>query len=51
MLTLGKTRGLARLANKNGHFCMVALDQRPPLLKLLLRPVVSISRKLRSRKC
>ncbi|GGA94823.1 tagatose 1,6-diphosphate aldolase [Brucella endophytica] len=31
MLTLGKTRGLARLANREGHFCMVALDQRPPL--------------------
>ncbi|MGB3815089.1 MAG: tagatose 1,6-diphosphate aldolase [Shinella sp.] len=35
MLTLGKTRGLARLANKNGHFCMVALDQRPPLFEAL----------------
>ncbi|WP_343314900.1 tagatose 1,6-diphosphate aldolase [Brucella sp. BE17] len=35
MLTLGKTRGLARLANKNGHFCMVALDQRPPLFEAI----------------
>jgi tagatose 1,6-diphosphate aldolase len=35
MLTLGKSRGLARLANKQGHFCMVALDQRPPLFEAI----------------
>ncbi|PRD42373.1 tagatose-bisphosphate aldolase [Phyllobacterium phragmitis] len=35
MLTLGKTRGLARLANREGHFCMVALDQRPPLFEAI----------------
>jgi tagatose 1,6-diphosphate aldolase len=35
MLTLGKSRGLARLANKEGHFCMVALDQRPPLFEAI----------------
>ncbi|MBD8664264.1 tagatose 1,6-diphosphate aldolase [Rhizobium sp. CFBP 8752] len=35
MLTLGKTRGLARLANNEGHFCMVALDQRPPLFEAI----------------
>jgi tagatose 1,6-diphosphate aldolase len=29
--TIGKTRGLARLATADGHFCMVALDQRPPM--------------------
>jgi tagatose 1,6-diphosphate aldolase len=31
MRTIGKNRGLARLADADGHFCMVALDQRPPL--------------------
>jgi tagatose 1,6-diphosphate aldolase len=35
MLTLGKSRGLARLTNKQGHFCMVALDQRPPLFEAI----------------
>lgn len=35
MLALGKTRGLARLANGEGHFCMVALDQRPPLFEAI----------------
>lgn len=30
-MTIGKTRGLARLADGDGHFTMVALDQRPPL--------------------
>jgi tagatose 1,6-diphosphate aldolase len=31
MRTIGKTRGLARLADMDGHFRMVALDQRPPM--------------------
>lgn len=31
MKTIGKTRGLARLADADGHFRMVALDQRPPM--------------------
>ncbi|MGA7805289.1 tagatose 1,6-diphosphate aldolase [Bradyrhizobium sp.] len=31
MRTIGKNRGLARLADSDGHFRMVALDQRPPL--------------------
>lgn len=31
MRAIGKNRGLARLADADGHFCMVALDQRPPL--------------------
>src|SRR5581483_5370359 len=31
MSTIGKTRGLARLADTDGHFRMVALDQRPPM--------------------
>lgn len=31
----GKMRGLARLADKDGHFTMVALDQRPPLVQAL----------------
>ncbi len=31
MRTIGKNRGLARLADADGHFRMVALDQRPPL--------------------
>ena len=31
MRTIGKTRGLARLADTDGHFRMVALDQRPPM--------------------
>jgi tagatose 1,6-diphosphate aldolase len=31
MKTIGKTRGLARLADTDGHFRMVALDQRPPM--------------------
>lgn len=35
MLALGKTRGLQRLADENGHFCMVALDQRPPLFQAI----------------
>ena len=35
MTTLGKVRGLARLADENGHFRMVALDQRPPIFELI----------------
>ncbi|GAC1327552.1 MAG: tagatose 1,6-diphosphate aldolase [Beijerinckiaceae bacterium] len=31
MKSIGKIRGLARLADADGHFRMVALDQRPPL--------------------
>ena len=31
MKSIGKVRGLARLADSEGHFRMVALDQRPPL--------------------
>lgn len=35
MRTIGKNRGLARLADAGGHFCMVALDQRPPLFEAI----------------
>jgi tagatose 1,6-diphosphate aldolase len=35
MTTIGKTRGLARLADKEGHFRMVALDQRPPMFEAI----------------
>lgn len=35
MRTIGKNRGLARLADSDGHFRMVALDQRPPLFDVL----------------
>src|SRR5258705_371580 len=31
MRTIGKNRGIARLADADGHFRMVALDRRPPL--------------------
>jgi tagatose 1,6-diphosphate aldolase len=31
MRTIGKNRGIARLTDADGHFRMVALDQRPPL--------------------
>jgi len=31
MRTIGKNRGIARLADADGNFRMVALDQRPPL--------------------
>lgn len=34
-LSLGKTWGLRRLATPEGHFTMVALDQRPPLVELV----------------
>ena len=32
---LGKTWGLRRMANEEGHFTMVALDQRPPIANLV----------------
>jgi len=35
MRTIGKNRGLARLADADGHFRMVALDQRPPLFEVI----------------
>jgi tagatose 1,6-diphosphate aldolase len=35
MRMIGKNRGLARLADADGHFCMVALDQRPPLFEAI----------------
>lgn len=34
-LYLGKTWGLRRMVNANGHFTMVALDQRPPIANLV----------------
>jgi tagatose 1,6-diphosphate aldolase len=37
MRTIGKTRGLARLADADGHFRMVALDQRPPMFEAIAR--------------
>lgn len=37
MMGIGKQRGLSRLANENGHFTMVALDQRPPLAQALAK--------------
>jgi tagatose 1,6-diphosphate aldolase len=37
MRTIGKNRGLARLADVDGHFRMVALDQRPPLFEAIAR--------------
>jgi tagatose 1,6-diphosphate aldolase len=35
MRTIGKTRGLSRLADTDGHFRMVALDQRPPMFEAI----------------
>src|SRR6266567_1602234 len=35
MRTIGKTRGLARLANTGSHFRMLALDQRPPMCEAI----------------
>jgi len=35
MRTIGKNRGMARLADADGHFRMVALDQRPPLFEVI----------------
>jgi tagatose 1,6-diphosphate aldolase len=37
MRTIGKNRGLARLADLDGRFRMVALDQRPPLFEAIAR--------------
>lgn len=37
MTTIGKNRGLARLADDDGYFTMVALDQRPPLLAAIAK--------------
>ena len=34
-LPLGKQWGLRRMANAQGHFTMVALDQRPPIINLI----------------
>ncbi|MCA0239528.1 MAG: tagatose 1,6-diphosphate aldolase [Proteobacteria bacterium] len=34
-LRLGKTWGLRRMADDAGHFTMVALDQRPPIVNLV----------------
>ena len=35
MTSIGKARGLARLADEDGHFRMVALDQRPPMFEAI----------------
>ncbi|HMQ41038.1 MAG TPA: tagatose 1,6-diphosphate aldolase [Paracoccus sp. (in: a-proteobacteria)] len=35
MTSIGKQRGLARLADRDGYFTMVALDQRPPLTQAI----------------
>jgi tagatose 1,6-diphosphate aldolase len=35
MRTIGKARGLARIADADGHFRMVALDQRPPMFEAI----------------
>ncbi|MBP0618013.1 tagatose 1,6-diphosphate aldolase [Jiella mangrovi] len=37
MTTIGKLRGLTRLADDDGHFTMVALDQRPPLIAAIAK--------------
>ncbi|MCB8838344.1 tagatose 1,6-diphosphate aldolase [Aurantimonas sp. VKM B-3413] len=37
MTTIGKSRGLTRLADADGHFTMVALDQRPPLIAAIAK--------------
>ena len=34
-ICLGKSWGLRRMANEEGHFTMVALDQRPPIANLV----------------
>jgi tagatose 1,6-diphosphate aldolase len=36
-LCLGKKRGLRRMATPAGHFTMVAMDQRPPILGLIAK--------------
>lgn len=37
MTSIGKQRGLARLADEDGYFTMVALDQRPPLVQAIAK--------------
>ncbi|NDV88998.1 DUF2090 domain-containing protein [Aurantimonas aggregata] len=37
MTSIGKLRGLTRLADDDGHFTMVALDQRPPLISAIAK--------------
>ncbi|MFC6490431.1 tagatose 1,6-diphosphate aldolase [Nitratireductor sp. GCM10026969] len=37
MSTIGKSRGLTRLADEDGYFTMVALDQRPPLIAAIAK--------------
>ena len=37
MTSIGKSRGLARLANADGRFTMVALDQRPPIVAAIAK--------------
>lgn len=37
MTQIGKMRGLARLADADGFFTMVALDQRPPLVNAIAK--------------
>lgn len=37
MTSIGKQRGLSRLADENGHFTMVALDQRPPMAQAIAK--------------
>ena len=37
MSSIGKMRGLARMADADGHFRMVALDQRPPMFEALAK--------------
>lgn len=37
MTTIGKIRGLTRLCDDDGHFTMVALDQRPPLIAAIAK--------------
>lgn len=39
----GKLRGLDRLADANGHLCMLAIDQRPPLLDLVRRTLPDLA--------
>jgi len=36
-MTVGKTWGLRRLANKQGFFSMAAIDQRPPLITFIAK--------------
>ncbi len=43
MNSIGKMRGLSRLADEGGHFRMVALDQRPPIFDVIAQ-ALKISR-------